>query len=193
MSRIGRKPIAIPSGVKVELKDQNIKITGPVGSMQFSCHPYIKLKVDTATGIIVVENEHPENTEYKQLHGTMRSLISNIITGVTKGFEKKMEIFGTGFNVKEQSGKLVLQIGFSHAVELPIPKGAKVNIEVPATRGDDVPAKFAIFGTDKCVVGEFAAVIRKVRPPEPYKGKGIRYADEHVKRKVGKAFASGAA
>lgn len=161
--------------------------------MQFSCHPYIKLKVDTAAGIIVVENEHPENTEYKQLHGTMRSLISNIITGVTKGFEKKMEIFGTGFNVKEQSGKLVLQIGFSHAVELPIPKGAKVNIEVPATRGDDVPAKFAIFGTDKCVVGEFAAVIRKVRPPEPYKGKGIRYADEHVKRKVGKAFASGAA
>jgi large subunit ribosomal protein L6 len=193
MSRIGRKPIAIPSGVKVELKDQNIKITGPVGNMQFSCHPYIKLKVDTAAGIIVVENEHPENTEYKELHGTMRSLISNIITGVTKGFEKKMEIFGTGFNVKEQSGKLVLQIGFSHAVELPIPKGAKVNIEVPATRGDDVPAKFAIFGTDKCVVGEFAAVIRKVRPPEPYKGKGIRYADEHVKRKVGKAFASGAA
>jgi large subunit ribosomal protein L6 len=193
MSRIGRKPIAIPSGVKVELKDQNIKITGPVGSMQFSCHPHIKLKIDTAAGIIVVENEHPENTEYKELHGTMRSLISNIITGVTKGFEKKMEIFGTGFNVKEQSGKLVLQIGFSHAVELAIPKGVKVNIEVPATRGDDVPAKFAIFGTDKCVVGEFAAVIRKVRPPEPYKGKGIRYADEHVKRKVGKAFASGAA
>ncbi len=193
MSRIGRKPVAIPSGVKVELKDQNIKITGPVGSMELSCHPLIKLKVDSAAGIILVENERPENTEYKQLHGTMRSLIANMIIGVTKGFEKKLEIYGTGFNIKEQGGKLALQIGFGHPVQLPIPKGVKVNIEVPATRGDDVPAKFAISGPDKCVIGQFAAVIRKVRPPEPYKGKGIRYADEHVKRKVGKAFASGTA
>ena len=126
------------------------------------------------------------------MHGTMRALLANMAHGVTTGFERKLEIYGTGYNVKEQGGKLVLQIGFCHPVEMPIPKGVSVAIEVPATRGNDVPAKFSLTGSDKCVLGQFAADIRQVRPPEPYKGKGIRYADEVVRRKVGKAFASGA-
>ena len=193
MSRIGKKPIEIPSGVKVEQKDRNIKVAGPLGSLQMDCHPMIKVNVDSSGGKIIVENESSESRQAKQLHGTMRALIANMVAGVTKGFEKKMEIFGTGFNVKEQSGKLVLQVGFCHPVEMKIPKEVKVAIEVPATRGNDTPAKFALSSIDKQVLGQFAAEIRKVRPPEPYKGKGIRYADEYVRRKVGKAFASGAA
>ena len=102
-----------------------------------------------------------------------------------------MEIYGTGYSVKEQGKKLTFQIGFSHPVELDIPEGLKINIDVAATRGNDVPAKFTLSGIDKHLLGQFAANIRKIRPPEPYKGKGIRYADEYIYRKVGKAFASG--
>ncbi|MFC1677606.1 50S ribosomal protein L6 [Planctomycetota bacterium] len=191
MSRIGKKPIEIPSGVKVDQKGQTIKVAGPLGELVMDCHPEIGLKVDGSA--IVVSNDKPEERQGKQLHGTMRALIANMVVGVSKGFEKKMEIYGTGYNIKEQSGKIVLQIGFSHPVELKMPKGLKINIEVPATRGNDVPAKFTISCIDKSVLGQFAADVRKLRPPEPYKGKGIRYADEHVRRKVGKAFASGAA
>jgi large subunit ribosomal protein L6 len=193
MSRIGKQPVIIPQGVNVEQKGQHIKITGPLGSLEIDCHPRIKVKVDSTEGQILVENEHPEIRQDKQLHGTMRSLIANMVDGVSKGFEKKMEIYGTGYNIKEQGGKVVLQIGFSHPVQVSVPKGIKVNIETPATRGNDVPARFTSLGIDKCLLGQFAADIRKIRPPEPYKGKGIRYADEHVRRKVGKAFASGAA
>ena len=121
----------------------------------------------------------------------MRALVNNLVTGVSKGFEKKMQIFGTGYNLKEQNGKLVLQVGYCHAVELAVPKNVKVDIKTPATRGNDVPALFTLLSIDKHELGQFAANVRKVRPPEPYKGKGIRYADEVVKRKVGKAFASG--
>ena len=193
MSRIGNKPISIPGGVKVEQKGRRIKVSGSLGELQMDCHPRIKVKIDDAEGKILVENKRPQDRQNKQLHGTMRSLIANMVTGVSKGFEKKMQIFGTGYNIKEQGGKLVFQIGFCHPVELVIPKGIKVKIDVGATRGNDVPARFTLSGTDKCLLGQFAADIRKIRPPEPYKGKGIRYADEHVRRKVGKAFASGAA
>jgi len=191
MSRIGKKPIDIPGGVKVELKGQCVKVTGPLGELQMDCHPRIKVKVDGKQ--VIVENDRPEDRQNKQLHGTMRALIANMVTGVSKGFERKMEIFGTGYNVKEQGGKLVFQIGFCHPVELATPKGVKVDIQAGATRGNDVPARFTLSSIDKKLLGQFAADIRKIRPPEPYKGKGIRYADEHVRRKVGKAFASGAA
>jgi large subunit ribosomal protein L6 len=116
-----------------------------------------------------------------------------MVAGVSKGFEKKMQIFGTGYSVKEQGGKLVFQLGYCHPVEIAVPKDVKVEIKTPATRGNDVPALFAVSGPDKQVLGQFAADIRKLRPPEPYKGKGVRYADETVRRKVGKAFASGTA
>lgn len=191
MSRIGKKPVEIPKGAKVEIKGQSVKLTGSKGNMEMDCHPLIQLELDESNAQILVNNPEPDNRRGKQLHGTMRALIANMMTGVTQGFERKLEIYGTGYNVKEQGGKLVLQIGFCHPVEMSIPKGVSVAIEVPATRGNDVPAKFSLAGMDKCVLGQFAANIRRVRPPEPYKGKGIRYADEVVRRKVGKAFASG--
>ena len=193
MSRIGKKVISIPNGVKIEQKDLSIKVTGPLGSLQTDCYPCIKVKIDNSAGIVSVENENDEIRRNRQLHGTMRALIANMITGVSRGFEKQMMVYGTGYNVKEQGGKLILNIGFCHPIEIPIPKGIKVNIQIAATKGNDVPAKFSFSGIDKRLLGQFASDIRRVRPPEPYKGKGVRYADEHVKRKVGKAFTSGTA
>ena len=191
MSRIGKKPITIPDGVKVEQKGLCIQVSGPLGQLQMDCHQRIKVKIGDSEGKILVENKHPQNRQCKQLHGTMRALIANMVSGVSRGFEKKMEIYGTGFSVREQSGKLVFQVGFSHSVVRMIPKGIKVNIDVEATRGNDVPARFTLSGIDKRILGQFAADIRRIKPPEPYKGKGIRYADEQVRRKVGKAFTSG--
>ena len=191
MSRIGKKPIDIPAGVKVEKSGNRLKVTGSKGNLELNCHPAIEVQVDEAAKQVVVNNPDPENREKKALHGTMRALVGNMVTGVSTGFEKKMQIFGTGYNVKEQGGKLVLQVGFCHPIELAIPKSVKVEIKTPATRGNDVPALFSLSSIDKQELGQFAANVRKVRPPEPYKGKGIRYADETVRRKVGKAFASG--
>jgi len=193
MSRIGKKPIDIPDGVKVELKGLQIKVSGSLGQLQMDCHPRIQVRIDDSDSKIYVENEKLQDRMNRQLHGTMRALINNMVTGVSKGFERKMEIYGTGYNVKEQGEKLIFQVGFCHPVERKIPKGVKINIDVGATRGNEVPAKFTLSAIDKCLLGQFAADIRKIRPPEPYKGKGIRYADEHVRRKVGKAFASGTA
>ena len=193
MSRIGKLPIEIPKGIKIEQKGQHINVAGLRGTMEMDCHSYIKVKIDESAAVITVINDRPETASFKQLHGTMRALIANMVTGVSKGFEKKMMIYGTGYNIKEQGGKCVLSVGYCHPVELPIPKGLKLNITIPATRGNDVPAKFSVSGFDKHLVGQFAANIRKTRPPEPYKGKGIRYEEEYVRRKVGKAFASGAA
>ncbi|MHC4757849.1 MAG: 50S ribosomal protein L6 [Planctomycetota bacterium] len=191
MSRIGKKPVIIPTGVKVEQKGQSLKVTGPLGTLEMNCHPAVKVKVDENDNQVLVINEKPQQRRNKQLHGTMRALINNMVTGVSKGFERKMEIYGTGYSVKEQGEQLVLQVGFSHPVKMQIPKGLKVNVDVQATRGDDVPAKFTISGVDKQLLGQFTSDIRKMRPPEPYKGKGIRYTDEQVRRKAGKAFASG--
>jgi large subunit ribosomal protein L6 len=191
MSRIGKKPVIIPQGVKVEQKGRAIKVSGPLGSLQMDCHLRIKVKVDDSEGKILVENEHPQSRQAKQMHGTMRALIANMVDGVSKGFEKKLEIYGAGYNIKEQGGKLLLQIGFAQQIERPIPNGIKVNIEVGATRGNDIPARFTLSGIDKALLGHFAADIRKIRPPEPYKGKGIRYAGEHIRHKVGKAFTAG--
>lgn len=193
MSRIGKKPIDIPAGVKVELKGLCVKVAGSLGRLELDCHPRINVKIEDGGAKVLVENDRPNDRQSKQLHGTMRALIANMVLGVSKGFEKKMKIFGTGYNLKEQGTKLVFQIGFCHPVELVIPKGVKIKIEAGATRGNDVPARFTLTSTDRRLLGQFAADIRKIRPPEPYKGKGIRYADEHVRRKVGKAFASGSA
>ena len=191
MSRIGKKPITVPKGTSVELKSQQVKVSGPLGKLEMECHPLVTLKLEDNGETLVLDNPTPDDRRAKQLHGTMRALIANMVAGVSKGFEKKMQIFGTGYNVKEQGGKLIFSIGFCHPVEMKVPAGVKVAIEIPATRGNDVPAKFTLSGSDKHVLGQFAADIRRVRPPEPYKGKGIRYADEFVRRKVGKAFASG--
>jgi large subunit ribosomal protein L6 len=189
MSRIGNKPIGVPAGVKVEQKGQHVKVTGALGTLEMDCHPHIQVRLDSATNCLVVENKRPDVRQDRALHGTMRALLDNMVEGVTKGFEKKIEVFGTGYTVKEQSGKLVLQVGFANPAEMAIPKGVKVKIEVAATRGDDTPAKFSLSGPDKCVLNRFAADVRKIRRPEPYKGKGIRYQGEHVRRKAGKTGA----
>ena len=192
MSRIGKKSIAVPQGVKVEQEGRSIEVSGPKGTLQMGCLPGIDVKVDNESNQIVVSNPRPESRQQRALHGTMRSLLNNMVIGVSRGFEKKMQIFGTGYNVKEQDGKLVFQVGFSHPVEIAIPKSVKVEIKTPATRGNDVPALFALSGPDRQQLGQFAANVRKICPPEPYKGKGIRYADEVIRRKVGKAFTSSA-
>lgn len=189
MSRIGKKPITIPGGVKVEQKGRTVKITGPKGTLEMECHPKIEVKIDTDA--IVVNNPTEDDRTKKALHGTMRALLNNMVVGVSQGFERKMQIFGTGYNVKEQGGKLVLNVGYCHPVELPIPKSVGVDIKTPATRGNDVPALFTLSGPNKQELGQFAAIVRKVRPPEPYQGKGIRYADEQIIRKEGKAFGAG--
>jgi large subunit ribosomal protein L6 len=191
MSRIGKKPVEIPEGVKVELAGQIVKVKGPLGETSLNCHPKIKIKIDGSA--VHVANENKADKFACQLHGTTRALIANMVDGVTKGYQKRMQIFGTGYNVKVQGDKLVMQVGFCNPAEVKIPKGAKVNIETAATKGDEVPAVFTVSGIDKIVVGQLAANIRRVSPPEPYKGKGIRYADERVRRKAGKAFSSGAA
>jgi large subunit ribosomal protein L6 len=193
MSRIGKKPVSIPSGVKVEAKNGHVKVTGPLGTSELDVHPRIKVEVDESAKEINVVSEKTDSRQTRQLHGTMRALIANMVKGVSKGFAKKMEIYGTGFSVNEQGGKLVFQVGFCNPVERTIPKGVKVNIEVKAAKGNDVPATFTLSSADKCLLGQFAADLHRIRPPEPYKGKGIRYAGEYVRRKVGKAFTSGTA
>ena len=127
------------------------------------------------------------------MHGTARALIQNMVTGVTDGYSKSLEIYGTGFGVKVEGKNLVLSVGYAHTVPIPIPDGVKVNIDVPQTRGNEVPAKFSVSGMDKQVVGQFARTIKDARPPEPYQGKGVRFAGEQIRRKQGKAFAGGAA
>lgn len=192
MSRVGKNPVVIPAGIKVELHGLCIKVSGPLGQLQMDCHPRIKVKIEDSEKKVFVENDNPQNRQNRQIHGTMRALIANMVAGVSKGFEKKLEIYGTGYSVKEQDRKLVFQVGFSRPQEYAMPEGISVKIDVGATRGNDVPAKFTLSSIDKSLLGQVAADIRKIRPPEPYQGKGIRYADEQVRRKVGKAFASGA-
>ncbi|MFA5554090.1 MAG: 50S ribosomal protein L6 [Phycisphaerae bacterium] len=191
MSRIGKKPVAIPQGVKVELNGQRIKLTGPAGTSELDVHPLIKVKVDESAKEISVINEKLTDKQSRSLHGTMRALLANMVEGVSKGFSRRLEIYGTGFNVNEQGGKLVFQVGYCNPIERKIPQGLKIKIDVKATKGDEVPAVFTVSGVDKCLLGEFTSELRKIRPPEPYKGKGIRFAGEHITRKVGKAFASG--
>ncbi|MFA5292769.1 MAG: 50S ribosomal protein L6 [Phycisphaerae bacterium] len=193
MSRIGKKAINIPSGVKIEMAGRTVKVSGPKGSLEITRHPQISVKLDGDGKKIIVENTRPEGRLERAMYGTTRALLNNMVTGVSKGFEKKMEIYGTGYNVKEQAGNLVLTVGFANPAQVKIPKTVKVVIEVPATKGNDTPAKFTITSYEKRDLGQFAADVRKVRPPEPYQGKGIRYSGEHIRRKAGKAFASGAA
>ncbi|MBN2020554.1 MAG: 50S ribosomal protein L6 [Sedimentisphaerales bacterium] len=193
MSRIGKKTIIIPAGVKIEQAGPNVKVSGPLGALALDCHPDMQVRLDSAKNCLMIENKHPEVRESSQMHGTTRALLANMVEGVSKGFEKKLEIYGTGYTVKEQGGKLTLQVGYTNATEMAVPKSIKVRIDVAATRGDDTPAKFTLVSADKRELGRFAADVRKVRPPEPYKGKGIRFSGEVVKRKVGKTFTSGTA
>ena len=177
MSRIGRLPIEIPTGVDVKITGSHVKIKGPKGEMEFTFSPSIELSFKDSEIIVT----RPSDTrEMRSLHGTTRSLIQNMVTGVTDGFQKELQLVGVGYRATMQGNNLVLNVGYSHSVEVEPPQG--VSFEV----GDRAQQVF-ISGIDKQKVGQIAADIRKVRPPEPYKGKGIRYKDEYIRRKAGKA------
>jgi large subunit ribosomal protein L6 len=182
MSRIGRKPVPIPANVKVSIAAETIQIEGPKGKLNFSHRPEIKLKYDDAKRQVLVERRDDERLS-RSLHGLTRSLVANMVQGVTNGYTRKLEIVGVGYQAQiKKANTLALQVGYANQVVLEAPQG--VSITVPD------PTHITISGPDKQAVGQFAAVVRKVRPPEPYKGKGIRYEGESVRRKAGKAFGS---
>src|SRR3954470_10714227 len=175
MSRIGKKPIPVPSGVEVDVRPGTVTVKGPKGSLSERVSPDMRVSVEDGT--LTVERP-TDRGEHRALHGLTRSLVANMVTGVTNGFEKRLEIQGVGYRAALRGSDLEMQLGFSHPVSVKAPEG--VSFEVPQ------PTQIIVRGISKQVVGEVAAQIRKWRPPEPYKGKGIRYADEHVVRKVGK-------
>ncbi len=191
MSRIGKIPVPILDKVKVSVSDSTVKVEGPKGKLEWAFDKRLKVVVDDAKKQVRVERPN-DDRESKALHGLTRALIANMVKGVTQGYERGLEIYGTGYSVNLQGRKLTIQCGFAHPVEKTVPAGLEVVVETPNTRGNDTPAKFVVKGCDKQLVGEFAAEVRHIRPPEPYLGKGIRYAGEQIRRKAGKTFVSGA-
>lgn len=187
MSRIGKLPIAIPKTVELKIENETLKIKGPLGELSQKFHPSVKFEFDQSSRLLRVKVADEEPLQ-KALMGLTRTLAVNAVEGVTKGYFKEMEIHGLGYNVKLQGKDLVLAVGHINPVHLTIPQGLKVEIVQPTN-----PARFTIKGADKQLVGQFAAVVRSTRKVEPYKGKGIRYKDEVVRKKAGKAFAGGAA
>lgn len=181
------KPIKIPEAVEAEVTARKISLKGPLGELDHELPPVLELDYDSDNEEVSV-TRLSNDRQTRSLHGLHRSLIANKVEGITKGYEKKLEIHGTGYNVNLRGSDLVLQIGFCHDVTFEIPEDIEVEIEQNAAQPDN-PAKFTVKGIRKDQLGQFCADIRDVRPPEPYKGKGIRYADEHVRRKEGKAFA----
>ena len=180
MSRIGKMPITVPAGVTVTIEDNHVTVKGPKGELTRQINKNMKLTMDN--GVITVERPDDEK-ESRSLHGLSRTLINNMIIGVTQGFSKTLEINGVGYRAAKQGQNINFTLGFSHPVVKEPPAG--ITFEVPA------PNKIVVSGADKEVVGAVAADIRTLRPPEPYKGKGIRYEGEHIRRKIGKAGAKG--
>jgi large subunit ribosomal protein L6 len=182
MSRIGRKPVVVPANVKVSVADSTIQVEGPKGKLAFSYRDGITVRYDEAGKQVLVERADDER-ENRALHGLTRSLIANMVQGVTEGYTKKLEIVGVGYQAQlKKANTVALQVGFANQVVMEAPTG--VSVTVPDA------THVIITGADKQKVGQFAAEVRKVRPPEPYKGKGIRYEGEVVRRKSGKAFGS---
>jgi large subunit ribosomal protein L6 len=186
MSRIGKKPIPIPDGVKVALDGLTVKVEGPQGKLSWTPRAEITVTVDAAAKAVVVTRKDDERFS-RSLHGLSRSLIANMVEGCLNGYSRSLELYGVGYGVQVQGVKFTLTCGYSHTVVFDVPAGIKVEVLTPQARGDSEPAKFTVRGPDKQAVGEFAAQVRRARPP--YKGKGIRYSGERVRRKVGKAFA----
>ena len=180
MSRIGRKPIVIPAGVDVKIDGSTVTVKGPKGTLSRTVHQNMNVAVDN--GVINVTRPD-DNKLNRSLHGLTRTLVANMVEGVEKGFSKELEINGVGYRAAKQGKDLVLNIGYSHQVIVSEVDG--ITIEVPS------PNKIVISGPDKQKVGQFAAQVREKRPPEPYKGKGIKYVDEHIRRKEGKAGKGG--
>ncbi|TSC87352.1 MAG: large subunit ribosomal protein L6 [Microgenomates group bacterium Gr01-1014_7] len=182
MSRIGNLPIIIPAGVTVEVSGHHIKVNGPKGALELKFAP--EIKVEVLEGKVIVKRKN-DLKKSKALHGFTRSLIANMIAGVTEGWSKNLELVGVGFRAQASDNKLVLNVGFSHPVEIEAPPG--INFEVLDN------TRIKVSGTDKQLVGQVAANIKKVRPPDVYKGKGIRFEGEYIRKKVGKSAKVGAA
>lgn len=194
MSRIGKLPISVPGGVKVTVQGRNICVSGPNGQSAWTFPETAKVAFDDASKCITVTRTD-DRKQSRANHGLTRALIANMVKGVTEGFSKRLEIYGTGYNCKLQGRTLLLNVGFSgrgHGrnaqFELPMPQDIEVVIEKEAARGDTEPARLVVKGSDRQRVGQFAAEIRALRKTEPYKGKGIRYEGEFVRRKQGKAL-----
>ena len=179
MSRIGKAPIELPSGVEVTTKGNVVVVKGPKGSLRQEIDPRVSLSTDDGVVSVVRDND---DREVRALHGLYRALIANMVIGVSTGYSKELQAVGVGYRGALKGNTLELQVGYSHPVAIEAPEG--ITFEVPE------PTKCIISGIDKQLVGQVAANIRAVRPPEPYKGKGIRYADEYVRRKAGKAGAA---
>ncbi len=176
MSRIGKMPITVPPGVEVNINNSQVEIKGPKGVLKREFSPEIEISLDN--GVISITRPS-DNPNHRSLHGLTRSLLANMVYGVTTGFEKNLEVIGVGYKVEKSGDKLILNVGYSHPVEMD--PGSDLEVVVPAAN------KITVKGIDKEKVGVFAANIRAVRPPEPYKGKGIKYANETIRRKAGKA------
>lgn len=181
MSRVGKQPVAIPQGVSVDVRDGQVQVKGPKGTLSERLPEVIAVAVE---GDQVVLRRPDDRKQNRALHGLARALVANMVQGVTQQFAKELEIQGVGYRADAQGKKLVLNVGFSHPVEMQVPEGISVSV--------DRNVVIKIQGASRQQVGQFAADVRSVRPPEPYKGKGIRYAGEHIRRKVGKAGAAGA-
>lgn len=178
MSRIGKKPITIPSGVDVKIEGNVVTVKGPKGTLTKEMHPRINIAIENQEIIVTRPDDEPLS---RSLHGLTRTLVANMVEGVSKGFSKGLDMVGVGYRASKQGNKLALSVGKSHPVELTPYEG--IEFEVPA------PNKILIKGMDKELVGAFAAIVRSERPPEPYKGKGIKYEGEIIRRKVGKTGA----
>jgi large subunit ribosomal protein L6 len=181
MSRIGKKPIEIPGGVEITVSGRDVGVKGPNGSLQWQVPEGITVVVDSAARQVSVTRDS-ETRQARAFHGLSRALINNMVVGVVTHFEKKLEIQGVGYQATLNNGELSLQVGFSHSVDLKVPVDVDCSLISPTL--------IVVKGCDKHAVGQFAANIRAVRPPEPYKGKGVRYQGEFVRRKAGKAFGS---
>jgi len=182
MSRIGRKPVAVPANVKVAIANSTIQVEGPKGSLSYAHRPEVAIAHDSEKNELVVTRRDDERLS-RALHGLTRALVANMVVGVSEGYTRKLEIVGVGFQAQlRKANTIALQVGFANQVVLEAPEGVTVTIPDPS--------HVVVTGADKQAVGQFAATIRKVRPPEPYKGKGIRYEGEVIRRKAGKAFGS---
>ena len=181
MSRIGKKPVSVPDGVQVTVSGSDVSVKGPKGELKLSVHPNMAVEVQE-DGKVIQVNRPDDARENRALHGLTRSLIQNMVDGVVKPFERRLTVVGVGYNASLAGNKLSLQVGFANTVVLEVP--SLVNVDVPS------PTSVIVRSCDKQAAGQFAAEVRSVRPPEPYKGKGIRYENEQVRRKAGKAFGS---
>lgn len=189
MSRLGKKPVPIASGAKVSVTKDAINVEGPKGKLSFKVLPTVSVKVDDAKKEVVVERKDDQR-QSKAWHGLTRAYVANMIEGVTKGYTRLLEMRGVGYKAELKGKNLVLSVGYANQVTIAVPQGLSVKVE-PGT--GDITNKITVEGVDKQQVGDFAANVRKVRKPEPYKGKGIRYEGEVVKIKPGKAFAGAGA